>query len=418
VIAVDEALARVLAGTHALAPERVRLADAHGRVLAAGVTAPRPLPPWDNSAMDGYAVRAADVAGATADRPAPLRVLETVAAGGQASRAVQAGTAVRVMTGAPIPDGADCVVRVEDTDGGLEVVVVRDGRDAGRNVRPRGEDLEPGAVALAPGVRLGGAQLALLAAMGCLTVDVVRAPRVAILGSGDELVPPERAAEAAASGRVVATNGLALASFVRRDGGSPLELGVAPDDPIAIAERAHAAETCDLLVTTGGAAIGAFDFTRDALGRLGLELDFWRVRVRPGSQTGFGRLAALGGMPWLGLPGNPVSAQVGYELFVRPLLRTLHGERCPHSATVPVVLEEPVPGSATHLLLPRVIARATGDGWSARLAGPQGTGLLGSTARANALLVVPEGAAGLPAGARGRAIPLGDDLLHAETAPW
>lgn len=417
-IALAEALARVLHGATRLPPERVRLADAVGRVLATPVHAGLTLPPWDNAAMDGYAVRSADVVDARGDAPVVLRVLETVAAGRRPTATVQPGTATRIMTGAPLPDGADAVIRVEDTDGGTERVTVQSARDVGRNVRPRGEDVAAGALALDAGARLGGAQLALLASLGCTWVDAVRSPRVAILGSGDELVPAERAAEAGDAGAVVASNGLALASAVRRDGGLPLDLGVAPDDPVAIAERAGAAETCDLLVTTAGASVGAFDFTRQALDRLGLALDFWRVRIRPGAQTAYGRVGALGDMPWLGLPGNPVSAQVTYELFVRPLLRVLQGHAWPHRATLPVTLDEPVRTAGGYTFFLRAVVARSGDGFRARLTGAQGSGLLTSMALANALLVVPPEVTALPAGATVEALPLGDELLHHAGDAW
>jgi molybdopterin molybdotransferase len=417
-LSLAEALTRVLADARPLPAERVGLADAAGRLLAVPVHATLTLPPWDNSAMDGYAVRGADVVGATPDAPVRLRVLETVAAGSRPRHVVGAGLATRIMTGAPLPDGADCVIRVEDTDAGTEAVEVRAARDVGRNVRARGEDIRAGDVALDAGTRLAGAQLALLAALGQTEVEVVRTPRVAILGSGDELVAADAAGRAYPEGKVVASNGLALAALVRADGGRPLELGVAPDRADAIAARAQAAEQCDLLVTTAGASVGAFDFTREALASLGMRLDFWRVRIRPGAQTGFGRLDGMGGLPWLGLPGNPASALVTYELFVRPLLRVLQGERRPHRVRVPVTLDEPVTtgGGATFFLRVRLTPRA--DGWHARLTGPQGSGLLTSMAGANALLVVPEGVASLPAGAPAYALPLGDDVLHAAEAAW
>ena len=417
-LSLAEALSRVLAGARPLPAERVGLADAAGRVLAAPVQATLTLPPWDNSAMDGYAVRGADVVAATPEAPVRLRVLETVPAGSRPRDVVGAGEATRIMTGAPVPDGADCVIRVEDTDGGTEVVEVRGARDVGRNVRPRGEDLRAGDVALDGGTRLGGAQLALLAALGRTEIDVVRVPRVAILGSGDELVPAGAADTAHSEGKVVASNGMAIAALVRADGGRALELGVTPDRVEAIAERARAAEQCDLLVTTGGVSMGAFDFTREALASLGLRLDFWRVRIRPGAQTGFGRIEGLGGLPWLGLPGNPVSALVTYELFVRPLLRLMHGERHPHRVPLRVTLDEPATtaGGATFFLRARLTPQP--DGWHARATGPQGSGLLTSMARANALLIVPEGVSALPAGATVLALPLGDDALHGAEATW
>lgn len=417
-LALGEAVARVVRGVGPLPPERVRLDEAYGRVLAEDVRAPLTLPPLDNSAMDGYAVRGADVRSATLDAPAVLRVVGTAAAGGAPAPAIHAGEAVRIMTGAPVPAGADCVVRVEDTDGGTDRVAVRSARDVGRHVRPRGEDVVEGDLALEAGTPLRGAQLALLAALGATTVDVGRVPRVAILGSGDELVPPELARDAAADGRIVASNAHALRAHVRRDGGAALDLGIAPDDPDAIAALARDAEPCDALVTTAGASVGAFDHTQRALAALGLDLDFWRVRVRPGAQTAFGRLRALADMPWLGLPGNPASAQVTYELFVRPLLLTLQGHRAPFRATVAATLDEPahVAGAGfVHLL--RVVMRIEDGHARVRLAGAQGSGLLRPMAHANALLVGPPDGGELRAGERVRVLPL-DDALATAAVPW
>ena len=417
-LALGEAVVRVIAGVRPLPPERVRLDEAHGRVLAHAVIAPLTLPPLDNSAMDGYAVRGADVVAATTERPVVLRVVATAAAGAPAAPRVRRGEAVRIMTGAPVPAGADCVVRVEDTDGGTDAVAVRSARDVGRHIRPRGEDAREGEEALAAGTPLRGAQLAFLAALGVTSVDVARLPRVAILGSGDELVPPERAREAAADGRIVASNGHALRAHVRRDGGLPLDLGVAPDDPAAITDRARQAETCDVLVTTAGASVGAFDHTHGAMEALGLALDFWRVRVRPGAQTAFGHLRAIGGVPWLGLPGNPASAQVTYELFVRPLLLALQGHRAPFRALATATLDADVRVAGAgfvHLL--RAMLRIEDGTARVRMAGAQGSGLLSSMARANALVVAPGDVDVLRAGAPVRVLPL-DGALAAEGSPW
>lgn len=409
----------MLAGAAPLAAEHVRLAAAEGRVLAADVRARASLPAWDNSAMDGYAVRASDVAGASGEAPVRLTVVEAVAAGGVATRAVGPAQATRIMTGAPIPAGADCVVRVEDTDDGRDVVTVTRGRDAGRNVRPAGEDVRAGAVALTAGTQLGGAGLAFLAALGETTVAVRRRPRVALLASGDELVPADRAGEPLPAGSLYATNSLALAALLRADGAEPVDLGIAADSPASIAGHAARAAGCDLLVTTGGASVGDHDHARRALAAHDLALDFWRARVRPGAQTAFGRLRAMGGMPWLGLPGNPVSAQVTYELFVRPLVRLWLGHQRPFRALLSAVIHDAVARSERDYLLPRVrLAMDDGGRLHATLTGPQGSNLLHSMACADALLVVPSGGGSLAAGSTARVLPLGDGALHAAAAPW
>ena len=402
-LGVAEASERILARLGTCSSERVRLSDALGRVLARDVVSPVSLPPWPNSAMDGYAARAEDVRGATSGRPVRLTVTESIAAGRFASRPVGRGEAARIMTGAPLPAGADTVVRVEDTDDGDATVEIRSDRDADRNVRPRAEDIAAGDTVLRAHSALGPSGLAMLAAIGCAEVDVTRKPRVAILGSGDELVPVEQFAEVVAGRRIVATNGYALAAIVQQAGGEPIDLGIAPDDAKAIAERLRACPDADLFVTTGGISVGAHDHTRAVVEEVGA-VDFWRVRMRPGAQTGFGNIA---GVPWIGLPGNPVSALITGELFVRPAVLRLSGLRAVHRVPVAVRVAERFtsPGGMTHLMRATVVM--TNGTRTARLTGPQGSGILSSMARADALLVVPEDRTTVEAGELLAAIPLG-----------
>jgi molybdopterin molybdotransferase len=405
-LTVPEASARILEHITPLPVERVPLLDALGMVLAESVRAPMTLPAWDNSAMDGYAVRGTDIDRATAERPVTLRVLETVGAGRFATQPVRDGEAIRIMTGAPLPDGADTVVRVEDTDGGTTRVLVRDSRDARRNVRPRGEDFREGDALLDSGVPLGAAQLGVLASIGRSTVDVHRRPRVAIMGSGDELVDLDGFHEVLAGRKIVSTNGYTLQALVRDAGGEPVNLGVAADDPASLRDHLRRAAGCDLVLTSAGVSVGEFDYTRDVVQALGAEMKFWRVRMRPGAPLGFG---LLGSTPWIGLPGNPVSAMVTFELFVRPVLRRMLGHSRLFRRPLPVVLEERVTIGArlTHFL--RAIVSTGNDGSvSARLTGPQGSGILTSMSRANALLVVPEDRPVVEAGETLHALPLGD----------
>jgi molybdopterin molybdotransferase len=412
-LAVTEASERILADVRPLPIERVMLLDALGQVLAEDVVAPLTVPPWDNSAMDGYAVRAADIARASGATPVTLPVHETIAAGEFATRPIAPGEAARIMTGAPLPEGADTVVRVEDTDGGTTTVEIRDARDAGKNIRYRGEDLREGDTVLARGTPLGAAQLGVLASVGRANVDVHRRPRVAIMGSGDELVDIDGFHEALAGRKIVSSNSYTLHALVRDAGGEPVNLGVAPDIPDAMRERLERAAGCDLIVTSAGASVGQFDYTRDVVEALGAEMRFWRVRMRPGAPIGFG---VLGGTPWLGLPGNPVSAMVTFELFVRPVIRRMLGHTRLFRRPVPVVLEETVTIGArlTHFL--RAIVRVRDDGTlGARLTGPQGSGILTSMARANALLVVPEDRPRAEAGETMHALLLGEDASLAES---
>jgi molybdopterin molybdotransferase len=412
-LTVAEASTRSLAGIQPLGTERVPLLDAVGRILAADAVAGYTLPHWDNSAMDGYAVRAADIAHASPATPVQLTVTETVAAGEFPTVPVREGLATRIMTGAPLPEGADTVVRVEDTDGGLQVVSVRDARDSRKNIRPRGEDFVAGQVVIPAGTLVAPAQVGVLASLGLPAIEVFRRPTVAILGSGDELVDLDRFHEVLAGRKIVTSNSYTLSALVRANGGVPLLLGNAADTPESLRVLLERAQGADLIVTSAGASVGAFDYTRDVLASLGATLDFWKVRMRPGAPIGFG---ALHGTPWIGLPGNPVSVMVTFELFARPVIRRLQGFTRLFRRPTPVVLEEPVSIGArlTHFL--RGIVRVGPDGGLvARLTGPQGSGILTSMARANALLVVPEERPRCEAGEVVHALLIDDDAQLAES---
>jgi molybdopterin molybdotransferase len=416
-LAVADASAHMLAGAAALGSEEVALGSALGRVLARDVTSSVSLPPWDSASMDGFAVRAADVAGASAEGPVRLRVVESIPAGGRATRTLGAGEAARIMTGAPVPEGADSVVRVEDTDGGrdADAVLIRSGRDAGRNIRARGEDVRAGRVVLRAGTAIGPAHVGVLASVGCAAPVVHVRPRVAILATGDELVPLERFDAVLAGERIVSSNSYSLEAAVLAAGGEPVPLGIAPDDPGALADCLRGAQGCDMVLTSGGVSVGDFDYTRSVVQALGGELSLWRVTMRPGAPLGFGRLF---GAPWLGLPGNPVSALVTFELFGRPLLRTLAGHARPHRRAVRVALQDEVQLGAplTHYL--RATLRSDADGaLLASLTGPQSSGMLTSMAAADALVVIAGDRATVPHGAMLRAIPLDGDLGGSERFP-
>jgi len=409
---VQEASERILAGIHPLGSEHVALRDTLGRVLARDALSPIEHPPWDNSSMDGYAVHSADVKSASAETPVALPVAETVRAGQRPTHALAAGTAVRVMTGAPVPDGADTVIRVEDTDGGEARVSIRDARDVGRNVRPRGEDLQVGSVAVAGGTIVGPAQLGVLASIGCATVEVHRKPRVTILTSGDELVDVEQFDAVRRGDRIISSNGYTISAAAKLAGAEVVDLGIVPDDPQVYAERLSAALDADLVITTGGVSGGAFDFTKAVIRSLGADLQLWRVLMRPGAPLGFGTVR---GVPWLGLPGNPVSAMVTFELFARPVIRRLRGERevFPHPIRVRVRDDVSIGAPLTHFMRV-VVTWDDGEPW-AKLTGPQGSGLLTSMSLANALLIVPPDRPVVRAGETASAILLGDRALSSAT---
>lgn len=408
-LSVAEAATRITASVAPLESEQIGLADALGRVLAEDVVSPVTLPHWANSAMDGYAVHAADVEGASEAAPVRLPVRGTIAAGAFAERALKRGEAMRIMTGAPLPEGADTVVRVEDTDGGTATVKVLKDRDARKNVRHRGEDILAGAVALPRGTPIGAAQLGVLASIGAGTLRAHRRPRVAILGSGDELVDLDEFDQVIAGKRIVSSNRYTLEALVRLNGGVPIALGHAADSLGAVKALLQRAvsEGADLIVTSAGVSVGEHDHTRTAVEQLGTALDFWRVRMRPGAPLGFGRVQ---GVPWVGLPGNPVSAMVTFELFVRPAVRRMLGHTRVHRRPVRVTLEESVSIGAKLTHFYRAVVAPRPDGrLGARLTGPQGSGILTSMSLANALLVVPEDRTTVAAGEELSALLIGDD---------
>ncbi len=404
---VADASAHILANVVALAEEHVPLAEALGRVLARDTGSSVSLPPRDNASMDGFAVRAEDVRGATRNAPARLTVIETIAAGARPARRVERGEAARIMTGAYVPDGVDSVIRVEDTDASGDVVLVRDERDALRNIRRRGEDVQAGAIVMRAGTALAPAHIGVLSSIGRATVPVHRRPRVAVLATGDELVPVTDFDAVVAGDRIVSSNSYSLAAAVRAAGGEPVDLGIAPDTPDALAEHLRRAEGCDLVLTSGGVSVGDFDYTRGVIAQLGGTLSLWKVRMRPGAPLGFGTVF---GARWLGLPGNPVSALVTFELFGRPLVRALSGNARPHRRTIAVTLAEPMKLAVplTHFL--RVHLDSGHPFPLARLTGAQSSGMLTSMSAADALLVVPPDPLELDAGATLRALLLDGDL--------
>jgi len=415
VIPVREALDRILAGVSVLGVETVSLLDSLDRVLAEAVDSPLDLPARTNSAMDGYACRAEDVRGASKGTPKTLRVIESVAAGRLPTRPVGPCLATRIFTGAPLPEGADGVIRQEDTEAAGDEVRVLADRDAGRNVRLAGEDLKRGARVLEPGALLGAAQLGVLASMAQGSVSVHRRARVAIIASGDEIADLDEAEAILAGEKVASSNSYTLHALVRDAGAVPVPLGIAKDTLAsvrALIERGM--READLIVSTAGVSVGEHDFVHAALADLGAVTDFWRVSMRPGSPLAF---ATVGGVPLIGLPGNPVSTMVCFELFVRPAIRKMQGHRVLHRRAVRVTADEHIraAGRLTHFL--RGVLRETPDGYRARLTGPQGSGILTSMVRANALLIVPETKSDVLPGESLTAILLGDAGAFAEQPP-
>lgn len=401
----SEASARILEDVRTLRPEEADTIDCVGRVLAADVVAGVTIPPWNNASMDGFAVRAADVGSATAQTPVRLPVVESIAAGRFPSRPLRAGEAMRIMTGARVPDGADSVVRIEDTDGGSDTVSINNARDSSRNVRPAGEDFRKGDVLGPTGAELTPTMIGVLLSGGATRIPVYRRPKVAIISSGDELVTVEQFSEVEAGRRIVSTNSYTLPALVRDAGGEPVDLGIAADTPESLREKLGQAHGCNLIITSAGISVGDADYTRDVFASLGGKQKFWKVRIRPGAPLAFGELH---GVPWLGLSGNPVSAVVTFELFGRPLIRKMIGHKLLFRRPLPVELESDVTIAAdlTHFLRAHVSCDNTG--YRARLTRSQSSASLTSLAAANALLVVPPERKSYAAGSRMFALPLGD----------
>ena len=413
-IPLAEARRLVMDDAVPLPAERVPAETALGRVLAEDVASPRTLPPADVSAMDGYAVRAADLGGATEARPAALALAYEVRAGGGAPRPLAAGEAARIFTGAPLPPGADTVVRQEDTEtppGGEDPRVrVRVAPPQGEHVRPAGEDVREGEAVLAAGTRLGPAHLGMLASLGRTRVAVHRAPRVAILSSGDELVEPD--ARDLSGGRIVSSNGISLAAQCREAGALPVDLGIARDRPEELERLLAAGLFADVLVSSAGVSVGDHDHVRPVLEKLGCRLVFWGVRIKPGYPVAYGRFEGPGPRVF-GLPGNPVSAMVTFEQLVRPLLLRMAGHAVVHRPMLEARLAETLTKRPGRMHLVRVVLERDDEGFVARPTGTQSSGVLRSMTLAHGLLVFPAEAERLDAGARARVQLLDPERLGA-----
>jgi molybdopterin molybdotransferase len=410
-LTATEAAVRIVAEVRRQPALRIPLDDALGGVLAENVVSPLDIPAWTNSAMDGYAARGDDVRGASETRPVRLTVVEHLPAGRFPTRTIGPGECARIFTGAPLPAGADSIIRQEDTDEGSETVTIVKDRDVGVNTRKAGEDIRKGSTVLTAGAELGPAQLGVLASLAVAHPLVYRRPRVAILSSGDEIVDIDQPEEILSGRKIASSNTHTLVALVRQAGGEPVNLGIAGDTPDSLREHFRAALDADLLVTTAGISVGEHDYVREVLDELGAQQRFWKLRMRPGAPVGFG---ILDGVPWIGLPGNPVSTMVTFELFVRPAIRKMMGHSKPFRRSVAVTLAEPITLKPRLQHFLRAIVTEGPRGPEARLTGPQGSGILTSMALANALLVIPEGQYETAIGATVQALVL-NDPVHQET---
>ena len=366
-LTVEEARDRVLASVSPLPVEDVLVGDARGLVLDETLSAPHPLPRWDNSAMDGYALRGEEGETASAKSPLLLEIVGEVRAGDPGDVEVKPGTAVRIMTGAPLPPSADAVIPVEETEETDGKVVVKAAAVRGSHVRPAGDDLEVGDVLVESGTELGPGELALLATMGFSPLRVRRGPKVAILVTGDELVPPEAQP---GPGQIRDSNSIALRALVADAGGDSLVFPSVRDDRTATLEAfRRAGEIADLVLSSGGVAVGKYDFVKEVVAELG-RIDMWRVAMQPGKPVVLG---SIGSTPFLGLPGNPVSIHVGFEQFVRPAIRKMRGCRGLLRPSVVAELTEPIKKRPGRLHFVRVGLHARSGKWFATPTGAQGS---------------------------------------------
>jgi len=380
-ISVEEAIRRILEHIPRLGKERWPSLHSLGRVLAEDIIAPRNIPPWNNSAMDGYAVRWEDIQEASPKKPVELKVLTDLPAGHIFKGVVGLGEAVRIMTGAPLPSGADTVVQVEDTEKSGPRVRILTSLEKGKNIRLAGEDVQVGERILKEGAVIQPAHIGMLASLQRSFVSVYQRPRVAILSTGDELLEIDDPWQ---EGKIVNSNSYTLAAQIADCGGQPLQLGIARDHPEDLSEKIQQGLVADLLVTSGGVSVGEYDLVKGMLKDLG-KMNFWKVAMRPGQPLAFGMVF---GKPLFGLPGNPVSAMVSFEQFVRPSILKMSGHRKLFRPTLKAVLREDIEKKAdlTYFLRCRLI---TEEGKTyATTTGEQGSGMLSSMVKAQGLIVL------------------------------
>ena len=393
----EEARTKVIRGVEPLPPRRMAMENAVGLSLAENLIALESMPPFDNSAMDGFAVRAADIESASEDHPVRLEVIAERPAGTATPILVESGQAVRIMTGAPVPDGADTVVMVESTnfwnpeahrarpatDDDHHEVEIRKAPAPGANVRRTGESVEAGAVFLEAGTRIGGPEIGLSLSVGVIEVAVHPLPRVAVLSTGDELVPP---GSTPGPGQIRDSNRPSLLATLGQYGFPTLDLGLAADDPTVLESRIRrGADEADFLITSGGVSVGDADLTREVLARMG-EVESYRVAVKPGKPQLFGH---IGSTPVFGLPGNPVSSLVVFDVFVLPALRKMAGRRTLFQPLFNASLGAPLSRKSGRLEFMRMRVHAEDGIWIAESTGPQGSGVLSSMTNANAYAILP-----------------------------
>lgn len=391
-ISVEEALSVILSQIREMGTERVDIMSSLGRVIAEDVYAKRDNPPWDNSAMDGYAVRHEDIKGATRENPAALKVIESLPAGYVAKKQIGKGEAIRIMTGAPIPRGTDAVVMVEDTEKDGENVKVFRETPLGENIRGAGEDIKAGELVVPNGALIRPAEVGIIATCGKAYISIYQRPRVAVISTGDELVDVD---EDFTEGKILSSNSYTLSSMAAECGAVVFQLGIAKDTKEALKEKLQQALCADIIITSGGVSEGDFDYVKDVLKELGSEMKFWKVAMKPGKPLAFG---VIGGKPAFGLPGNPVSCMVCFEQFVRPSLLKMMGHKRIYRPVIKAALREDIKKKPGRKHFIRSFVRFEDGRYTVTTTGDQGSGILKSMVAANGLLIFPEELTHLKAG--------------------
>lgn len=375
----------VLEATRPLGCEKISLVDGLGRVLGEDIVALRDNPPWDNSGMDGFAVRWEDIKKEHAiTKPAELRVIEDVPAGKVATKSVGRGEAIRIMTGAPVPAGSDTVVRVEYTESSGDTVRIFQPEPRGANIRPQGEDVKAGEVIIRKGTRLRPAEIGMLAILAKSFILVHQQPKVGILSTGDELADLDERFD---EHKIVNSNSYGIAAAVKEAGGIPILLGIARDNPESLKDKISQGLNCDILVLSGGVSMGDYDFTKVVFAELGADMHFWKLAIRPGQPVAFGK---INGKLAFGLPGNPVSSMMTFEQLVRLAVLKMSGDRQLMRPTVEAVFQESFKKAPDRRHFLRGVVKRENGRLTVRTTGPQGSGILTSFVKANGLIDVPE----------------------------
>ena len=383
-IPVEEALQIILKNIQVLGLEKVDILDSLGRLLGEEIYAPYHIPHWNNSAMDGYAVIQEDIENASSENPAVLKVVADLPAGYTIQKELKRGEAIRIMTGAPMPEGSDTVVMVEDTRKDGNQVKIFKVTSKGGNIRKAGEDVRKGALVLSPGSVLRPAGIGMLASLKRSFISVYQRPTVAVISTGDELIDVDGDL---AGGKIVSSNTYSLSSLVKDAGATPLILGIARDKSEELRERFKVAIRADMIISSGGVSVGDYDLVKDILKELGADMKFWKVTMRPGQPLAFG---VIKDKPSFGLPGNPVSCMVSFEQFVRPSILKMSGHTRIFRPLIEARLKDPIKKKEGKKYFIRcIVSREKGE-YSATTTGEQGSGILMSMVRANGLIVLPE----------------------------